>query len=186
MNDQDNDRSCMDKVRAGDMRALEELYDRYSGLLYSAALKILGRAADAEEVLQEAWLQAWNRAESYDAARGVVPAWLLTLVRSRAIDRLRSRASRQRVEQVMADRPPMQPVEEPPAAVSQRQLHDRVVSALAELQPQQRQVIELAYFGGLSQSEIAAQLAAPLGTVKSWTRQGLTRLRELLPEEEWV
>ncbi len=186
MSDQDNDRSCMDRVRAGDMRALEELYDRYSGLLYSAALKILGRAADAEEVLQEAWLQAWNRAESYDAARGAVPAWLLTLVRSRAIDRLRTRASRQRVEQVMADRPPVQLVEEPPAAVSQLQLHDRVVSALAELMPQQRQVIELAYFGGLSQSEIAAQLAAPLGTVKSWTRQGLLRLRELLPEEEWV
>lgn len=186
MSDQDNDRSCMDRVRAGDMRALEDLYDRYSGLLYSAALKILGRAADAEEVLQEAWLQAWNRAESYDAARGAVPAWLLTLVRSRAIDRLRTRASRQRVEQVMADRPPVQLVEEPPAAVAQLQLHDRVVSALAELQPQQRQVIELAYFGGLSQSEIAAQLAAPLGTVKSWTRQGLTHLRELLPEEEWV
>ena len=186
MNDQDTDRSCMDRVRAGDMRALEELYDRYSGLLYSAALRILGQAADAEEVLQEAWLQAWNRAESYDAARGAVPAWLLTLVRSRAIDRLRSRASRQRVEQVMADRPPAQLVEEPPATVSQRQLHDRVVTALSELLPQQRQVIELAYFGGLSQSEIATQLVAPLGTVKSWTRQGLMRLRELLPEEEWV
>ena len=70
--------------------------------------------------------------------------------------------------------------------MSQRQLQERVVGALAELLPQQRQVIELAYFGGLSQSEIAAQLSAPLGTVKSWTRQGLMRLRDLLPEEEWV
>ena len=186
MSDQEIDRSCMNRVRAGDMRALEELYDRYSGLLYSAALRILGRAADAEEVLQEAWLQAWNRAETYDAARGAVPAWLLTIVRSRAIDRLRSRASRQRVEQAMAERPPEQRIEEPPATVSQRQLQERVVGALAELLPQQRQVIELAYFGGLSQSEIAAQLSAPLGTVKSWTRQGLMRLRDLLPEEEWV
>ena len=186
MSDQDNDRSCMDKVRAGDTRALEELYDRYGGLLFSAALRILGQAADAEEVLQEAWLQAWNRAETYDPGRGAVVAWLLTLVRSRAIDRLRSRASRQRVEQVMADRPPAQRIEEPPATVAHRQLHDRVTTALDELLPQQRQVLELAYFGGLSQSEIALKLEAPLGTVKSWTRQGLLRLRDLLPEEEWV
>jgi RNA polymerase sigma-70 factor (ECF subfamily) len=183
MSDQEQDRSCMERIRAGDTRALEELYDRHSGLLYSAALRIVGRAADAEEVLQEAWLQAWNRAESYDAGRGAVAAWLLTLVRSRAIDRLRSRASRQRVEQAVADRPSPQAVEEPPATVAQRQLHERVMTALAALGPQQRQVLELAYFGGLSQSEIASRLGAPLGTVKSWTRQGLLRLRELVPEE---
>jgi RNA polymerase sigma-70 factor, ECF subfamily len=186
MSEQDIDRSCMNRVRGGDMRALEELYDRHSGLLYSAALRILGRAADAEEVLQEAWLQAWNKAESFDPARGAVAAWLLTLVRSRAIDRLRSRASRQRVEQVVADAPPVQQAEEPPATVEQRQLQVKVTAALETLGPQQRQVLELAYFGGLSQSEIAARLDAPLGTVKSWTRQGLLRLRELLPEEEWV
>lgn len=186
MSDQDDDRSCMDRVRAGDMRALEELYDRYSGLLYSAALRILGRPADAEEALQEAWLQAWNRADSFDPARGAVPAWLLTLARSRAIDRLRTRASRQRVEQVVADDPPVQTIEEPPATVEQRQLQQKVVAALDTLGPQQRQVLELAYFGGLSQSEIASRLGAPLGTVKSWTRQGLLRLRELLPQEEWV
>ena len=186
MSESELDRACMDKIRAGDMRALEELYDRHGGLLYSVALRILGRAADAEEVLQEAWLQAWNRAETYDASRGVVAAWLLTLVRSRAIDRLRTRASRQRVEQVVADTPPMQTAEEPPATVAQRELEARVSSALAELGATQRQVLELAYFGGLSQSEIATRLGAPLGTVKSWTRQGLLRLRELLPREEWV
>jgi len=165
------------------MRALEELYDRHSGLLYSAALRILGRAADAEEVLQEAWLQAWNRAESYDVARGAVVAWLLTLLRSRAIDRVRSRASRQRVEQAVAEAPPPQAVVEPPAVAAQRELQERVTSALEELAPQQRQVLELAYFGGLSQSEIASRLGAPLGTVKSWTRQALMRLRDLVPEE---
>ena len=186
MSDPIIDRSCMDRVRAGDMRALEELYDRHSGLLYSAALRILSRAADAEEVLQEAWLQAWNKAESYDASRGAVVAWLLTLVRSRAIDRLRNRASRQRVEQVIADAPPVRSVDEPPALVAQRRLQQKVAAVLGTLGPQQRQVIELAYFGGLSQSEIAARLGTPLGTVKSWTRQGLLRLRELLPEEEWV
>ena len=183
MNEQQQDRSCMERIRAGDMRALEELYDRHSGLLYSAALRILGRAADAEEVLQEAWLQAWNRAESYDVARGAVVAWLLTLLRSRAIDRVRSRASRQRVEQAVAEAPPPQAAEEPPATVAQRQLQEQVTSALEELAPQQRQVLELAYFGGLSQSEIASRLGAPLGTVKSWTRQALMRLRDLVPEE---
>lgn len=183
MSDQDQDRSCMERVRAGDTRALEELYDRHSGLLYSAALRIVARAADAEEVLQEAWLQAWNRADSYDAGRGAVVAWLLTLVRSRSIDRLRTRASRQRVEQAVADDPPSRAVEEPPARVAHRQLHERVTAALAALAPQQRQVLELAYFGGLSQSEIASRLGAPLGTVKSWARQGLLRLRELVPEE---
>ena len=186
MSDQDLDISCMQRVRSGDMRALEQLYDRHSVLLYSVALRILGRAADAEEVLQEAWLQAWNRAESYDAGRGAVAAWLLTLVRSRAIDRLRSRASRQRVEQAIADGPPPPSVEEPPVTVANRQQHERVISALAALGPQQREVLELAYFGGLSQSEIASRLGAPLGTVKSWTRQGLLRLRDLLPEEERV
>jgi RNA polymerase sigma-70 factor (ECF subfamily) len=183
MNEQQQDRSCMERIRAGDMRALEELYDRHSGLLYSAALRILGRAADAEEVLQEAWLQAWNRAESYDVARGAVVAWLLTLLRSRAIDRVRSRASRQRVEQAVAEAPPPQAVVEPPAVAAQRELQERVTSALEELAPQQRQVLELAYFGGLSQSEIASRLGAPLGTVKSWTRQALMRLRDLVPEE---
>ncbi len=183
MSDQDRDRSCMERVRSGDTRALEELYDRHSGLLYSAALHIVARSMDAEEVLQEAWLQAWNRAESYDAGRGSVVAWLLTLVRSRAIDRLRSRASRQRVEQAISDEPPGRSVEEPPATVAHRQLHERVTTALAALAPQQRQVLELAYFGGLTQSEIASRLGAPLGTVKSWARQGLLRLRELVPEE---
>ena len=186
MSDQATDRSCMDRVRAGDMRALEELYDRHSGLLYSAALRILGRSSDAEEVLQEAWLQAWNKAESFDPARGAVAAWLLTLTRSRAIDRLRSRASRHRVEQAVAEAPPVQSNEAPAATVEQRQLQQRITAALDTLGPQQRQVLELAYFGGLSQSEIASRLEAPLGTVKSWTRQGLLRLRELLPEEEWV
>src|SRR5205085_8182275 len=100
-------------ILAGDTRALEELYDRHGGLLYSAALRIVGRAAEAEDVMQEAWLQVWNRAETYDVRRGAVIAWLLTLVRSRAIDRLRSRASRQRVEQVVADDPPLQTAEEP-------------------------------------------------------------------------
>lgn len=186
MTESDLDRACMERVRSGDERALEELYDRHGGLVYSAALRILGRAQDAEEASQEAWVQAWNRAETYEPARGAVAAWLLTLARSRAIDRLRSRASRQRTEQALAERPPAQAAEDPPATTAHRELHARVSAALAELGPKQRAVLELAYFAGLSQTEIAARLEAPLGTVKSWTRQALLKLRELLPEEEWV
>ncbi len=186
MSSQDNDRSCMERVRAGDMRALEELYDRHNGLLYAVAHRVLGRAEDAEEVVQEAWLYAWNKAQSWDPARGAVAAWLLTLVRSRAIDRLRARASRQRMEDTVATQPPVQRADEPAATAVQRQLQQKVIDALATLGPQQRQVLELAYFGGLSQSDIATHIGAPLGTVKSWTRQALSSLRGLLPEEEWA
>ena len=185
MSDQERDLPCMDRLRAGDMKALEELYDRHSPLLYSLVLRIVGRVSDAEEVLQDTWLQVWRKAEGYDPARGAVGAWLLTLARSRAIDRLRGLGSRRRAEQATASDPP-RPADEASVPVVQRQLHGRVVEALAALTPQQRDVLELAYFGGLSQSEIAARLDAPLGTVKSWTRQGLTRLRELVPEEDWT
>ena len=183
MSEQALDVARMVRLRAGDNRALEELYERHGGLMFSVALRILGRQADAEEVLQEAWLQAWKRAGSYDQTRGTVVAWLVTLARSRAIDRLRSRASRQRVEETVADDPPPPPAEDPSTTAAHRQLHEKVTTALATLAPQQREVLELAYFGGLSQSEIATRLGAPLGTVKSWVRQGLMRLRELVPEE---
>src|SRR5262245_52930626 len=185
MNDQDRDLSCIERMRAGDATALEELYDRHSPMLYSLALRILGRAADAEEVLQESWLQAWRSADRYDRARGTVAAWLLTLARSRALDRVRGRASRQRAETSVEIEPP-RGADEPPALAVQRQLHERVTTALSTLTPQQREVLELAYFSGLSQSEIASRLGAPLGTVKSWTRQALMRLREQVPQEEWA
>src|SRR5439155_17719609 len=183
MTDQTRDAACMERIRSGDHQALAELYERHGSLMYSMVLRIVGRAEDAEEVLQEAWLQAWNRAAAYDPSRGAVIAWLLTLARSRAIDRLRSRSSRQRVEESVADEPPMAPVEDPVATVAHRQLHTHVTAALAALAPRQREVLELAYFGGLSQSEIAARLETPLGTVKSWVRQGLLELRKRVPEE---
>jgi RNA polymerase sigma-70 factor (ECF subfamily) len=185
MGDQERDRSCIRRIQAGDSGALEELYDRHSPLLYSVAVRIVGRSAEAEEVLQDTWLQAWKRAGTYDPNRGTVTAWLLTLVRSRAIDRRRSLSSRQRAEQAVVDAPSV-PVEESSTWAVRRQLHERVAKALDALSPEQRRVLELAYFGGLSQTEVAAQLGAPLGTVKSWTRQGLSRLRDLVPWEDWA
>jgi len=185
MSDQDRDLFCIERMRAGDTRALEELYDRHSPMLYSLALRIVGRASDAEEVLQEAWLQAWRGADRFDAARGTVAAWLLTLARSRAIDRFRKQASRRRAETSVEIDPP-RGGDEPPVQAAHRQLHERVTTALSTLTPQQRQVLELAYFSGLSQTEIASRVGAPLGTVKSWTRQALLRLREVVPQEEWA
>jgi RNA polymerase sigma-70 factor (ECF subfamily) len=182
MSDQDLDRSCMSRMRAGDTRALEELYDRHTPMLYGLVLRIVGRSHDAEEVLQDMWVQAWRRADTWEPARGSVAAWLITLARSRAIDRLRSLAARQRAE--TAAPPPDPPAGDAVAAgAEQRQSQQRMAAALAALGPQQREVLELAYFGGLSQSEIAARLGAPLGTVKSWTRQALLRLREVVPQE---
>ena len=184
MSDQDLDRTCVSRMSAGDPRALEELYDRHSPILYGLVLRIVGRVADAEEVLQDTWLQAWRRAATWDPARGTVAGWLVTLARSRAIDRIRSVASRQRAETAAPPPEGRLATDEPAANVAQRQRQERVSAALATLTPQQREVLELGYFGGLSQSEIAARIGAPLGSVKSWTRQGLTRLREVVPQEE--
>jgi len=182
MTENDRDRRCVERVRAGEPAALEELYDRHSPLLYSMILRIVSRAADAEEVLQEAWLQAWRRADTYDPNRGTVIAWLLNMARSRAIDRVRGAASRQRMED-RVEAEPAGAVPTPPEDAERQQLSARVRAALDALGAQQRLVLELAYFGGLSQSEIAAKLNAPLGTVKSWTRSALLSLRERLPQE---
>jgi RNA polymerase sigma-70 factor (ECF subfamily) len=185
MSDQERDRLCVERMRAGDARALEELYDRHNGLLYSVVLRIVRSPGDAEEVLQEAWLQIWRGAATYNAARGTVGAWLVTVARSRGIDRIRSEGSRQRAETAVGVDPPP-PTEDASANAAHRQMSERVGRALEKLGPQHRQVVELAYFGGLTQNEIAERLNTPLGTVKSWTRQALLRLSDLVPQEEWT
>src|SRR5262249_5540414 len=186
MNETERDRRWLERVAEGDSGALAELYDQYADLLFSLALRIVGSASDAEEVLQDCWLQAWRSARSYDPARGAVGAWLVTIARSRALDRLRSLGSRRRAEgaastEAAAEPPP--PVSDPAAGYARRMLRKDVASAVTALAPQQRQVVELAYFEGLSQAEIASRLNAPLGTVKSWTRQALLKLRERVPVE---
>lgn len=185
MTESDPDRSCMSRVRAGDSAALAELYDRHTPLLYSLALRIVRRAGDAEDVVQEAWLQVWRTAASWDPSRGSVVGWLVTITRSRAIDRFRSLASRLNAETAV-ESPTTTVPDEPGTFAESRQRSAQVNAALATLPEPQRNSLELAYFGGLSQSEIADRLGAPLGTVKSWCRQGLLRLRELVPQEEWT
>ena len=185
MSEQDRDYLCILKLRGGDSSALEDLYDRYTPLLYSVAMRILRSASDAEEAVQQAWVQVWKSAERYEPRRGPVAAWLLTVTRTRALDLYRSLSSRKRAEG-QVDPEPVNAAADPAGAATRGQLSERVRKALGSLPIQQRQVLEIAYFEGLSQSEIATRLGAPLGTVKSWTRQGLMRLRELLPEEEWA
>lgn len=177
------DSDCLARLRRGDSTAIEELYDRHTNaLLYPVALRILGRPSDAEEVVQESWIQVWRTADRYDPERGSVRAWLATIVRSRAIDRGRAKGSRSRFEApspaAHAATPTQGPKQE--SDVEGRDRRVRIRRALGELSPEQRRVLELAYFGGMSQSAIARRMERPLGTVKSWARQGLERLRCLL------
>ena len=171
------DRTVLDAVRRGDQRSLEELYRRHSPRRYALLLRMLRETADAEEVLQETFIDAWRRAGEYSASRGSVEAWLITIARSRAIDRIRNRGARLRLvkqsEQLAtADAP--QP--EPPDVHAQTRLR----KALGTLPPEQRRALELAYWEGLSQSEISRETGDPLGTVKTRVRLGLQRLAELL------
>ena len=186
MSGQDQDRACIERLLAGDTSAMEELYDRHNDLLYSLVRRVLGVPSEAEDVLQETWLYAWRSAASYDPGRGSVGAWLVTTARSRAIDRIRSEATRRRAKEAVGAVTPQTSADDPSATAAESERRERVRAALAQLSPQHQKVLDLAYFGGLSQSEIADQLSAPLGTIKSWTRQALLRLSELVPREEWL
>jgi RNA polymerase sigma-70 factor, ECF subfamily len=171
-------------LKAGNQVALGTLYDRYATLVYRLALRVLGNPQEAEDLTQEIFLMLWKGC-GYQPQRGSLGSFLTTLTRSRAIDRLRSRTSSlkflHRWSQTMISEPsPLTPFEL--ASLSQRS--EYVQEAMAQLPDKQRQVLEMAYYDGLSQSEIATQLATPLGTVKSWSRQGLLNLRKHL--QTWL
>lgn len=173
--------SYVQGVAGGDQSALAALYDSTNRLIYSLILRVLGDAGTAEEVLLDVYTQVWRQAASYDTSRGMPLAWLTTIARSRAIDRLRSGWQDQRRKEPMdllKDRETNAASPEDTTMVSERQRFVR--SALAVLSPEQREVIELAYYAGLSHSEIAAKLNQPLGTVKTRTRLGMIKLREAL------
>lgn len=168
------------RVASGERDALAALYDETSHLVYSLALRILGEEASAEDVVIEVYTHVWRRASAYQSERGSASAWLLTLTRSRAIDALRARKrnrAREPLEaanEVQSDAPG--PEDLNVAAERQR----FVVRALQALVSEQREAIELAYFGGLSHSEIATRLEQPLGTIKTRIRLGMMKLRETL------
>lgn len=165
----------------GEEAAFAALYDATAALVHGLVLRILGDRSAAEEVTADVYFQVWRQAVRYDATRGTPLAWLLMLGRSRAIDRRRAGAGRAREAEPLRsaeDLPAATPGPDEDAAIAQRR--GIVVAALAQLAPEQRAPIELAYYAGKSHSEIAADLRLPLGTVKTRIRLGMTRLREAL------
>jgi RNA polymerase sigma-70 factor (ECF subfamily) len=173
--------SLVERVATGDQSALAALYDATNRFIYSLVLRVLGDMGSAEEVLIDVYTQLWRQAASYDANRGAPLAWMATIARSRAIDRLRSGWQDQHRKEsldVLGEAPSNAASPEESAAASERQRLVR--EALNLLTPEQRRVIELAYYSGLSHSEIAEELNQPLGTVKTRTRLGMMKLREAL------
>ncbi|HKP73650.1 MAG TPA: sigma-70 family RNA polymerase sigma factor [Pyrinomonadaceae bacterium] len=173
------DTELLHAVARGDESALAALYDRYSSILLGLLLRILHSRVEAEDVLQEVFLQIWQRAASFDESRGRPFTWMVTLARSRAIDRLRSLQSRQRADDAsLRDAP--ESVGDASDDLYHAEQREIVRAALAEIPEEQRAALVLAYFEGLTQSEIAERLGQPLGTVKTRMRSGLGKLRELL------
>jgi RNA polymerase sigma-70 factor (ECF subfamily) len=184
------DETLVARMAGGDQGALSSLYDRYRAVVFSFARRVLGDRAEAEEVLTDVFLQAWRGAAGFDRSRGSVAGWLITLCRSRAIDRLRARGRREATLEALAREgaagaaagAPGDPeaARGPGEAAEITARRRRIAAALEGLSQPQRRAIELAYYGGLSQSEIAARLGEPLGTVKTRIQQGLMALRETL------
>jgi RNA polymerase sigma-70 factor (ECF subfamily) len=175
------DQAALARLARGDQNALAELYDRHARPIYSLALRILRERTDAEDIVQEVFAQAWNQAARFDASRGAVAAWLLMMARSRAIDRLRSRRSRPETasDAAVVERMPDAAVGQDLQLLSSEQV-EQVKSALTLLPAPQREALELAYYEGLTHTEIAERLAEPLGTVKTRIRQAVIKLRESL------
>ena len=181
------DSQLVSRMAAGEDAALGDLYDRYGKMVYALALAIVREPADAEEVVVDAFGQAWRQAASFDPSRGSVGAWLATIARSRALDTIRARGRRVRAHEraaLLSDEGLAAPItaagSDPARGVERSEARRLVSQALAALPGPQRAAIELAYFEGLSQSEIAERLAEPLGTVKTRIRTGMERLRGLL------
>ncbi len=179
----DLDLTAVQRMAGGDGTALADLYDRHGRSVYALANRILSDPAEAEDLTQDVFTLAWKNAARYDPARGAVAAWLLVTTRTRAIDRIRARRSRPQHGsdddgRKMAAIPDASPSVDMIVATSQEAA--RVRGALADLPVEQRDALDLAYFQGLSHSEIAERTGIPLGTIKTRIRSGLQRLRDAM------
>src|SRR5438552_5866711 len=174
------DGELVERLQRRDAQALAELYDRYGRLVYALILRIVKDTGIAEDLVQETFLRVWNRVSGFDAQKGSIGPWLLAVARNRAIDYLRSAGGRERnaVEYEETDHPALYCDMEKDLLTSDKAR--RVKSAVEKLSPNQRQVIELAYFEGSSQTEMAERMGQPLGTVKTWVRAALKNLRDEL------
>jgi RNA polymerase sigma-70 factor (ECF subfamily) len=171
-------------MAAGDEAAFVQFYERYATMVFPLILRIVRDPRDAAEVVQEVFWECWQGAGGYDPARGTPEAWIFTRARTRAIDRVRSVRRRSETFTTPLDQisgGPPQPGRDPAGIAADRSV---VAGSLAKLPDVQRQVIELAYYGGLTQTEIAERLGQPLGTVKTRMRTGLERLREILRQDQ--
>jgi RNA polymerase sigma-70 factor, ECF subfamily len=176
---QPSDLDLLLELRGGQVNALGSLYDRYSKLVYGLAYKILGNSEEAEDITQDIFLTLWRR-DAYNPSRGSLSSFLMTMTRSRSIDKLRARSTKfrfiQRWQGVVKNETAVTPLEQ--ASMGERS--QLVKSALCELPESERLILEIAYYEGLSQAEIAKRLNIPLGTVKTRSRQGLLKLRQAL------
>jgi RNA polymerase sigma-70 factor (ECF subfamily) len=173
-----SDQDLLRKMVAGDSSALAVFFDRYSSRVLGLLVRIVRRREDAEDLLQATFCEAWRRAHLFDPTRSRFESWLLLIARSRALDHLRSRQSFSEIS--AGDEPAV--VHDPTGDLERVEASHRLREALLHLPMDQRQVIELAFFSGLTHEQIAAELQAPLGTVKTRIRLGMNRLRSLLQE----
>lgn len=173
------DSALIERMMAGDEQALATLYDRYAGMLFGMLMRILKDTQLAEEVLQDLFLQLWREAARFDATRGSLPGWLLVIARNRAISRLRGQHRRATADDpegfLLESLPSPGNLEEDAARL---QLAERLRRAMATLPGEQREALELAYFEGMTQTEIAERTGAPLGTVKSRVRSAMQSLKQ--------
>jgi RNA polymerase sigma-70 factor (ECF subfamily) len=176
----DADRAALERIARDELGALDELYERYKTMAYSIAYRITNDATLAEDVVQEAFLGVWRNATRYVQGRGSVKTWLLSIVHHRAIDAVRRRRSTVDLPERDDAPPPALRLPDVWGEVSSNLDADEVRAALASLSDVQREALELAYFGGLTQTEIAERTGTPLGTVKSRMRLGLLAMREML------
>jgi RNA polymerase sigma-70 factor (ECF subfamily) len=175
------DLAILERIVARDQSAVAELYDRHSRLLFSLIVRIIQDRSEAEEVLQEVFLTVWTKVESYDASLGTPVGWLVRIARNRGIDRLRTNVVRTRTLGAIEE---TRVVDNPETSAARSEQQRRVRCALDELPPEQRTLIEHAYFRGLTHSELAEQFRLPLGTVKTRVRTGLQALRQHLGRQD--
>ncbi len=179
-----SDEELMARIFQRDMQAFEAIYHRYNSMVYSTALRIIGDANLAEDITQEIFLRIWRHPDRYVASRGRFLSWLISVSRNRTVDEFRKRGRRQRLEGASQDQHnldlPTGDTDDPQLLAQAAEDRSHILAALAHLPAEQKQALELAYFGGLSQQEIAQLLKQPLGTVKTRIRLGMQKLRARL------
>jgi RNA polymerase sigma-70 factor (ECF subfamily) len=182
--DSDRDVELLRLIAGGDRSAFSDFYDQYSGLLFSIAIKVLNDSKEAEDVLQEVFMQIWNKADAYNPLLGKPASWAVTLTRNKAIDRIRASQRRSKLLEQATVEASVRPDDSSSAneTLHGREDAEKIRSVVAALPADQRRAIELAFFSGLTQDEIAKTLQEPLGTIKARIRRGMLKLREKLEE----